>query len=115
MRGWDVATLVIRFPPDDSARLAVAICTSQNRPFFDKRKSGSKNILACGATRRDLRLQQSAVEHFPDSNGKLFQREGLGQEAELGVGRQVSREGILGITGNEDELQVRIGLANFLE
>ena len=48
----------------------------------------------------------SALQHFLDDRGELLQRERLRQEAELGVLRQVLGERILGITRDEDELDV---------
>src|SRR5688572_5977361 len=49
-----------------------------------------------------------------DGGHKLLERERLRQEGELSSGREVLFEGLLGITGHKDDLQIRIAPAELL-
>ena len=54
-------------------------------------------------------------ERLLDRDGELLQRERLRQEVEVLALRQVLAEGVLGIAGDEDDLQVRPRLAQLAE
>ncbi len=64
---------------------------------------------------KEARRRLLAVQRLLDDDGKLLQGERLRQKAEFRIRRQVARERILGIARNEDELQVRIVLAQFAQ
>ncbi len=84
--------------------------TVQNRSCVADYTFAIQSATGRGSIASRLFIQRLAHDHC-----KLLQRERLRQEAELRVRRQVAGEGILRIARHEDELHIRIFLAQLAQ